>query len=100
MAESADAVIVVADIEADGTVDILGYDANAYRVTVTSVDKGAPEIGDILRVGSTADACASMPYGESGIDPMRSGETLRLYLNHVGGEWQTLTPFDGVEPVR
>ncbi len=95
--DDADAVLVVTDIEPDGTVDIMGYDASAYRVTVVEVDKGDLIVGYTLRVGSTADNCASSPYGDG--DPMLDAATLRLYLTDDEGQWRTITPFDGVQTV-
>jgi hypothetical protein len=98
-AESADAVVIVTDIVPDGTVDIMGYDANAYRVTVIDVEKGDLVVpSDPIRVGSTADACSAHPYGESG-DQMLQGDPLRLYLDRGDDIWTTLTPFDGAHLV-
>jgi hypothetical protein len=98
-AESADAVLVVTDIVPDGTVDIMGYDANAYLVTVIDVEKGDLALPEgPVRVGSTADGCSSSPYGESG-DQMLQGDPLRLYLHRADDIWTTLTPFDGAQPV-
>ena len=93
----ADAVVVVTDIEPDGTVDILGYDAHAYTVRVIESEKGDFAVGDTFRVGSTADGCG-IPY--EGGDQMLAGETLRLYLSDVDGGWRTLTPFDGAQVVE
>jgi hypothetical protein len=100
----ADAVVIATGVKPDGTVDIMGFDANAYRVTVTESIKGELAPGDTIRVGSTADNCASSEYGDG--DPMLDGETLRLYLDDVEGsraderQWRTMTPFDGVQVVK
>ncbi|MDJ1114726.1 hypothetical protein [Microbacterium dauci] len=98
-AADADAVVVVTDIREDGTVDILGYAANAYLVSVTESEKGPFAVGEEIRVGSTADNCSNPPYGDG--DDMLDGETLRLYLTDAedSPEWRTITPFDGVQVV-
>jgi hypothetical protein len=95
----ADLVIVATDIERDGTMEILGYAANAYTVRVVGIEKGVVDggAGSTVRVGSTADNCSAAPYGEE--DPMLQGEPLRLFLTRADAGWTTLTPFDGVRPV-
>ncbi|QKJ21017.1 hypothetical protein HQM25_01245 [Microbacterium hominis] len=95
LAES-DAVIVADTITPDGTAEVMGFDANAYRVTVAAVEKGPLEVGETVRVASTADNCAARPYGDG--DPLLGDPPLRLYLTDVDGSWRTLTPFDGVAP--
>ncbi|MEU2204858.1 hypothetical protein AB0P19_12035 [Microbacterium oleivorans] len=95
-ARDADVVVLTDDIEPDGTMNILGFDANAYRVTVADVEKGDVAVEEEIRVGSTADNCSDAPYGPR--DPMSQDGRLRLFL-HVGETGlRTLTPFDGVRP--
>jgi len=98
-ASAADVVIVATDIERDGTMEILGYDANAYTVRVTEIEKGAIDggVGAIVRIGSTADACSARPYGDE--DQMLQAEPLRLFLTRSDAGWTTLTPFDGARPI-
>lgn len=95
-AASAEAVVVTRALEPDGTERILGYDANAYVVTVDVAEKGDLRAGDTIRVGSTADNCSDRPYGDG--DPMLGDGPLRLFLSEDEGQWRTLTPFDGVRP--
>lgn len=80
---------------------ILGYEANAYQVTVVDVEKGSPNLAvpGGLRVGSTADGCSAEPYGEDG-DQMLQEAPLRLYLTAGEDGLTTLTPFDGAQPVE
>jgi len=94
MADDADVVAVVTDVTPDGTQEFMGFDANAYTVTVEDVVEGDVEAGEQVRVVSTADTCAAQPYGEG--DPMLTGSTLRLYLVEDGGLLRPLTPFAGV----
>lgn len=94
MADDADVVAVVTDVTPDGTERLMGFDANAYTVTVADAVAGDVEPGEQVRVVSTADTCAAQPYGEG--DPMLSGATLRLYLVQDGDVLRTLTPFAGV----
>ncbi|CAI9393474.1 hypothetical protein [Microbacterium sp. T2.11-28] len=98
-AAAADLVIVATGIERDGTMSILGYDANAYTVRVAEVEKGTVDggAGTSLRVGSTADSCSGRPYGDG--DQMLQAEPLRLFLTRAESGWTTLTPFDGARPV-
>ena len=95
--EAADAVVVVTDIEADGTGRYLGVDANAHRVRVIDAAKGPHRADDVIRVISSADPCGGALYAEG--DPMLAGETLRLFLTRDDEGWSTLTPFDGVSIV-
>jgi|GEM_PF-6475871 len=95
--ESADLVAVVADIRADGDMPIMGSLARAYLARVVEVTKGDAVIGDDIRIGSTADNCASDPYGEG--DQMLLGDPLRVYLTAGEQGYTTLTPFDGVQPL-
>lgn len=98
-AADADLVIVATDIERDGTMEILGYDAHAYTVRVSEIEKGAVAggVGATVRVGSTADSCGSRPYGNE--DQLLQSEPLRLFLTRTEAGWTTLTPFDGARPV-
>ncbi|EZP28116.1 hypothetical protein BW34_01093 [Microbacterium oleivorans] len=92
----ADLVVVADTVVADGTMSILGFDANAYRVTIGDVEKGDASEGETIRVGSTADNCSDRPYGAG--DPMLGRSALRMFLVSEGGQWRTLSPFDGVRP--
>ncbi|RLK52831.1 hypothetical protein C7474_0789 [Microbacterium telephonicum] len=94
MADDADVVAVVTDVTSAGTERLMGFDANAYTVTVADAVTGDVEPGEEMRVVSTADTCAAHPYGEG--DPMLGGATLRLYLVQDGDVLRTLTPFAGV----
>jgi len=98
-ASAADLVIVATGIERDGTMEILGYDANAYTVSVAEIEKGAVDggVGATVRVGSTADSCSARPYGDE--DQMLQSEPLRLCLTRTDAGWTTLTPFDGARPI-
>lgn len=100
-ADDADLIVVVDDVQPDGTTMILGYSANAYLVRVSALEKGSLDdgVGARVRVGSTADSCSDSPYGEDG-DQMLQDVPLRLYLNAGEGGWETLTPFDGAQPAR
>ncbi|MCT9820753.1 hypothetical protein N3K63_10710 [Microbacterium sp. W1N] len=94
MAEDADVVAVVGEVRPDGTEKLMGFDMNAYAVTVEKAVAGEVDAGEELRVVSTADTCAAQPYGEG--DPMLTGGTLTLYLTEDGEVLRTLTPFAGV----
>lgn len=95
-ARDADVVVVTDAVESDGTMNILGFDADAYRVTVAEVEKGDVVMGEVVRVGSTADNCSDAPYGSQ--DPLLQEGPLRLFLQRGESGLRTLTPFDGVRP--
>ncbi len=96
--DAADAVVVVTDIEADGTGPYLGVEANAYRARVIESLKGPHRADDDIRVISSADPCGGALYADG--DPMLGGDTLRLFLHRDDDGWNTLTPFDGVYVVE
>lgn len=100
-ADASDAVIVVDEVVADGSMSILGYAAHAYQVQVAATEKGDLVVGEMVRVGSTADACAAEPYDNEGAgDPLLGELPLRLYLTHGETGWRTITPFDGVRAAK
>jgi hypothetical protein len=97
MEEAATDVVVTDSPRASGTESMLGVDAAAYNVTVAEVEKGGIRMGTEIRVASTPDSCGSNFYPEG--DQLDAPGPLRLYLlKNDQGTFQTLTPFDGVEP--
>jgi len=97
MQEAASHVVVSDSARASGTESMSGVGAAAYDVTVTEVEKGDAEPGTEIRVISTPDSCGSNYYPEG--DQLETPGPLRLFLvKNDEGAFQTLTPFDGVEP--
>jgi hypothetical protein len=97
MEEAATDVVVSDSPRASGTDLMLGVDAAAYDITVAEVEKGGIRTGTVIRVVSTPDSCGSNLYPEG--DQLDTLGPLRLYLfKNDQGTFQTLTPFDGVEP--
>lgn len=93
----AQAVVVVDRVVDAGLARIGDANADAYDVVIRSVEKGALEVGETIRVVATADECGPERYPEG--DPFERLEPpLRLYLVPEGDVWRTLTPLDGVEP--
>ena len=99
MQEAATDVVVSDSARASGTESVFGVDAAAYDVTVTEVEKGDTRPGTEIRVISTPDSCGSNYYPEG--DQLETAGPLRLYLlTNDRGTFQTLTPYDGVEPAN
>jgi hypothetical protein len=97
--DEATAVVTTTAVVPSGTERVFQVDATVYDVTVGDAEKGSVRVGDTIRVISMPDACGGdAAYLES--DPMSGAHALRLYLRNMDGQWATITPSDGVEPLE
>ncbi|MET4051657.1 hypothetical protein ABID81_001001 [Frigoribacterium sp. PvP054] len=97
MQEAATDVVVSSSVRSSGTEVMLGVDATVYDIRVAEVEKGSVAPGTTIRVISTPDSCGATFYPEG--DQIDRQGPLRMYLiEDDDGTFQTLSPFDGVEP--
>ena len=79
----------------DGTSEIFGVDAHAYRVQVSETLKGTS--ASSVRISSMPDSCGGLAEYPGG-DPLDTSEPLLIFASQQNGEWFTLTPHDGTLP--
>ena len=96
-ADVADLVIVGENLGTDGVSPLYGVNATAHTIRVDEVMKGELEPAEI-RVLSSPDACAADDVYPEG-DPLAETGATQFFLTRIDGQWTSVSPFVGAEPL-
>jgi hypothetical protein len=93
-------VVVGTATPTGGTRNVFGTDVPVYAIDVDETLKGSAP--DRLEVTPTPLTCMGDGVSEfvDGVDPLATSDELILFLYDDEGSWRTITPFDGVLPLR